>query len=83
MIYNEKVTRLVPVEAEESIEVPAALVKLVRGRDKKYGANGYHYLGCERQQQGGYIIDRLRAYVAHHFTYHVHYGQPCNCPVKL
>jgi len=81
MNYTEQVTRLQPVTKGESIEVPEALVKLVNGNDEKFGRNGYHYMGCERKQQGGHTIDRLRAYTTHHQSYHIEYGHPCDCPV--
>ena len=81
MLYAERVKRLVTVERDESLEVPDGLVKLVNGRDKEFGRNGYHYMGCERHQQGGTTIDRLNAYVYHHQFYHVEMGHPCGCPI--
>ena len=83
MLYSEKVVRLVPTEFEEHIEVPETLVRLVNSRDKKFGRNGYHCLGCNRVRQGGYTIDRLREYIQHHSIYHIGYGHPCDCPIVL
>jgi hypothetical protein len=79
--YTEEVTRFRPVTSTESIEVPDGLVKLVNGRDKKFGRNGYHYMGCERVP-GGHTIDRLQAYISHHRIYCMGYGHPCDCPIK-
>ena len=81
MLYQETVTRLKPVEVVEEIEVPEALVKLVNSSDKEYGRNGYHYMGCQRKNQGGATFDRLREYVRQHQTYCIGYGHPCNCPI--
>ena len=83
MLYTETVLRLIQVRKEESIEVPEALVKLVKGNNKEFGRNGLLYMGCERQRQGGLVIDRLRHYIEHHNAYCVGYGHPCNCPVIL
>ena len=83
MNYTEEVTRLVPTTREESIEVPDGLVKLVNGNDNEWGRNGYHWLGCERKKQGGHTIERLRHYIQNHQIYHVEYGHPCDCPIKL
>ena len=83
MLYKETVTRLEPIEREESIEVPPELVKLVKGNDEKYGRNGYFYLGCNRGRHNGAVIDRLREYIRNHQEYHIHHGHPCDCPIKV
>lgn len=83
MQYTETVTRFLPVEKTESVEAPEALVKLVNGNDKEFGRNGYLYMGCQRDRQGGRTIDRLYEYISHHNIYHKEYGHPCNCPVNL
>lgn len=83
MIYTEEVTRLKSVTEKEFVEAPEALIKLVNSNDKEFGRNGYHYMGCQRKQQGGLAIDRVYEYISHHNIYHIEYGHPCNCPVKL
>lgn len=80
-IYTETVERFVTIEREESVDVPDGLVKLVNGRDKKFGANGYRYMGCQRRHQGGTTIGRLSAYLHFHQMYHVEYKHPCDCPI--
>ena len=84
MTYTETVTRIRPVEVTESIHVPAALVQLVNGRDKRYGRNGTYYIACNTARNGGATIDRLMEYVHHHDTYHDEDKcEPCDCPIKL
>ena len=83
MIYTETVTRLRPITEQESIEVPEELVKLVRSRDPKYGRNGSHYRGRNRERQGGKTIDRLWEYTEYHKDYCEASGHPCGCPVKV
>ena len=83
MQYTETVQRLVPITREESVNVPEGLIKLVKGNDKKWGKNGYAFMGYDRDRQGGNVIDRLREYISHHNTYHVIHSHPCDCPVKL
>ena len=82
MNYQETITRMMPVEQTESIEVPEALVKKVNSRDPVWGANGCNYLGCNRKRQGGHTIDRLQEYVSHHQFYCVGMMRPCSCPIN-
>lgn len=50
--------------AEELPPIPPKLLKFVNGNDKKYGKNGFQWLGKNRDFQGGTTIDRVREYVA-------------------
>ena len=82
MLYRQMVKRFVEVEKEESIEVPAELVKLVNGNDPRYGRNGHFWLGCNRGKSR--TIDRLYQYVQNHqdeITFSRVGG--CQCPIKL
>lgn len=44
------------------VEIPDALHKLVKGRDKKWGSNGYYWLGCNRGRYNGASLARAREY---------------------
>ena len=45
---------------KELPEIPKELLELVNSKDKKWGKNGYEYLGKNRECQGGTEIDRIR-----------------------
>lgn len=69
---------LVYVEARiRDIEIPDALYKLVNSRDKRWGKNGYYWLGCNRGN--GSALDRAKQYAA---QYHLPRGEVAY-PVKL
>ena len=44
-------------------DIPETLLKLVNSNDRRYGKNGYEWMGSHRDQQGGTEIDRVREYV--------------------
>lgn len=41
-------------------DIPEELLKMVNGRDKRWGKNGHEWLGRNRERQGGTEIDRIR-----------------------
>ena len=53
---------------DEIPEMPKELLRLVNSRDKKYGKNGFEWLGKNRECQGGTQIDRVREFVAKALT---------------
>lgn len=40
-------------------EIRPELLKMVNGRDGQWGRNGWEYMGCNRERQGGTALDRL------------------------
>lgn len=40
--------------------IPEKLRKLLNGNDKRWGKNGFEWMGASRQRAGGTIINRLR-----------------------
>jgi len=43
--------------------IPEPLLELVTGKDKRWGHEGYEWMGCERDSAGGTPLQRARAYV--------------------
>jgi len=56
----------------------AHLYKLVGGTDKRWGRNGWEWMGCHREKQGGTALDR-----AQEFAVKAHEGWMRDGPVQL
>jgi len=54
----------IALEPVEPPYVPARLLKLVSGRDRRWGSNGTEWFGRHRERYGGTALDRAREYAA-------------------
>ncbi len=55
---------LIVYEPMDPPYVPERLLKMVNGRDRRWGRNGWAWIGRHQQRYGGTPLDRAREYAA-------------------